>query len=154
MKIHWDEELHLSEFVDLNNAWIEKHFHIEEFDRELARHPARVLRQGGHVLSLTEGGQVIGVCALFRESDDTYELARMAVSEEERGKGVGKRLMQEVLAFSTNNGIKKLVLISNTKLEAAIRLYTSFGFTAVSEGQHPVYQRGNIVMEKTLDVDE
>lgn len=150
MKIHWDEESHLAEFVALNNAWIERYFQLEEFDHELAKNPSRIVQNGGHILSITDNDEVIGVCALFRESDDTFELARMSVIETKQRKGIGRRLMQEILEFSKNNGIKKLFLISNTKMKPAISLYKSFNFQTVFEGQHPDYKRGNIVMEKSF----
>ncbi len=151
MKLHWDEELHLSDFVLLNNAWIEKYFQLEAFDRELANDPARILRNGGHILSVTKNDSVVGVCALFQDSDDTYELARMAVSETAQGQGIGSLLLTEIINFSNQNRIKRLYLISNTLLEPAINLYKKFDFETISTGPHPVYKRGNIVMEKILD---
>ena len=150
MKLHWDDKSHLSEFVRLNNIWIEKYFQLESFDRELANDPASIFRSGGHILSVTDDEQVIGVCALFRDSDDVYELARMAVSDTKQGKGIGTLLLQEIINLSQNKGIKKLFLISNTKMEAAINLYKKFNFRTVSEGQNPIYKRGNILMEKYL----
>ncbi len=152
MKTFWDEESHLSDFITLNNCWIEKYFKLEDNDRELTKDPTMILRKGGHVLTVTRENKVVGVCALFRESDEVYELARMAVAETEQGSGIGRLLLQEVIRFAKEEGAKKLFLISNTKLVAAVNLYKHFDFKVVSEGQHPTYRRGNIVMEKFLDV--
>ncbi len=148
MKIFWNEESHLRDFVALNNAWIEKYFELEENDRNLAKDPAKIIRDGGYVLTVTDNDRVIGSCALFKSDDENYELARMAVIESEQGKGIGKLLMEEILSCARRIGAKRLFLVSNTKLEAAIRLYKSFGFKTIFEGQHPSYNRGNIIMEK------
>lgn len=148
MKIFWNEESHLRDFVELNNAWIEQYFELEENDLNLAKDPGKIIRDGGYILTITDNDRVIGCCALFKNDDENYELARMTIIESERGKGFGKLLMKEILLFARKIAAKKLFLISNTKLEAAIRLYKNFGFKTVFEGQHPSYRRGNIIMEK------
>ena len=152
MEIHWNKVSHLSAFVNLNNHWIEKYFQLEEMDTVLSKDPAMIIRDGGHILSITDANQVIGVCALFKKNNDIYELARMAVLETKQGQGIGKRLLQELIDFSEEQNAKKLILVSNTKLTAAIHLYRTFGFQPVFKGQHPEYNRGNIIMEKTLNV--
>lgn len=88
MNIHWDEESHLAEFVALNNAWIERYFQLEEFDHELAKNPSRIFQDGGHILSITDNDEVIGVCALFRESDDTSNWQEWPLSKQNKEKAL------------------------------------------------------------------
>jgi hypothetical protein len=45
---------------------------------------------------------------------------------------------------------KKVYLLSNTQLTSAIALYKNNGFLTVLQGQHPLYARANIVMERKL----
>lgn len=150
MKIFWNQESHLKDFVELNNAWIEQYFELEEDDLILAEDPGKIIRDGGSILTITVNDRVVGCCALFKKDDENYELARMAVVEPERGKGIGKLLMENILSYARRIGAKRLFLVSNTKLEAAIWLYTIYGFKTIFEGQHPSYRRGNIVMEKHI----
>ncbi len=150
MKIHWNEKTHLDDFAELNKAWIEKYFEIEDVDRELFEDPEKIIRDGGFVLTITNDNNVVGTCALFKDTQEKYELARMAVTESQQGKGIGKMLMVEALDFAKMRGIKKLFLVSNTRLEVAISLYKRFGFETTFEGQHPYYKRGDIVMEKEI----
>ena len=150
MKIHWNEKTHLDDFAELNKAWIEKYFEIEDVDRELFEDPEKIIRDGGFVLTVTNDNNVVGTCALFKDTQEKYELARMAVTESQQGKGIGKMLIVETLDFAKMRGIKKLFLVSNTRLEAAISLYKRFGFETTFEGQHPYYKRGDIVMEKDI----
>lgn len=150
MSIQVNQEAHLKDFVRLNEIWITEHFALEAADRELAQHPETVISNGGYVFSLTSDAHVVGVCALFKESDSRYQLARMAVAPEHRGKGHGNALIEHALAKAEALGAASVFLLSNTRLHAAIELYRKFGFMTVSTGQHPVYARCNIVMEKKL----
>jgi hypothetical protein len=90
MPVEIDNEAHCRDFVRLNELWITECFSLEEADRKLAEDPYRIVREGGHILSLVENGYVVGVCALFRESAERYELARMAVDPGQRGKGYAR----------------------------------------------------------------
>jgi N-acetylglutamate synthase-like GNAT family acetyltransferase len=99
---------------------------------------------------LVEAGRVVGVCALFKESSRRYELARMAVDPNERGKGYGDILMRAAIELARTHGAEVLYLLSNTVLSSAIALYRKHGFQTLTEGAHPVYARCNIVMERRL----
>jgi N-acetylglutamate synthase-like GNAT family acetyltransferase len=148
--IEIDNEVCCADFIRLNEIWIAEHFALEEADRRLAGDPFRIVRDGGHILGLLTNGRVIGVCALFRESAQRYELARMAVDPSERGKGHGSVLLKAAIDLARADGARTLFLLSNTVLVSAITLYRRHGFYTVSEGAHPVYRRCNIVMERVL----
>lgn len=150
MTIEFDNERHCGDFIRLNEIWISEHFAIEESDRKLAANPLKVVADGGHILSLVEGGRVVGVCALFKESPARYQLARMAVEPSERGKGFGNVLIEAALARARELGASSVFLLSNTALKSAIGLYRKHGFATLSEGPHPIYARCNIVMERQL----
>ncbi len=150
MHIETNNKSHLEDFIRLNEIWISEHFSLEEADRALAADPARVIANGGFIFSLQKDGRVVGVCALFKESAQRYQLARMAVEPSLRGQGYGRALLEHALRHAKSVGATSVYLLSNTVLEAAISLYRSFGFSTVSTGQHPVYARCNIVMELGL----
>jgi putative acetyltransferase len=141
---------HLQDFIRLNEEWISHYFKIEETDRKLAANPYQVVDNGGFLFFLMSDNEVLGVCALFNEGDGVYELARMAVSPAHQGKAYSKQLMEHCLTKLKTIQAKKVYLVSNTKLEAAIHLYKNYGFQTVSEGPHPVYSRANIVMERNI----
>ena len=138
----------LPEFIQLNEEWISNYFELENVDRALASNPFQIIENGGYIFSLVLEGKVIGVCALFNEGNGTFELARMAVSPSFQGRGYGNILIEACVSKLKIVGAQKLYLVSNTKLESAIALYKKYGFITVSEGQHPVYSRANIVMER------
>jgi len=150
MRVEIDNEDHCGEFIHLNESWIEEHFSLEEADRKLAEDPFRIVRDGGHIVSLVVDGRVVGVCALFRESAKRFELARMAVDPRERGKGYGDALIRAAFELARKDGAETVYLLSNTVLKPAIALYRKHGFHSLSEGPHPVYLRCNIVMERSI----
>jgi putative acetyltransferase len=140
----------LPQFIQLNQAWISEYFQLEKADHALAAHPELIIENGGYVFCIEEQGQVLGTCALFKEDNGVFQLARMAVRKDQQGKGYAAILMQVCLDKLQQLNAKRVYLISNTKLSAALRLYTKFGFQTYFEGQHPAYARANIGMEILL----
>ncbi len=152
MEIVENKKNHLKDFIRLNEEWIQKYFEIEQIDKDLAENPYRIIKEGGYIFSIIDEDKVIGVCALINNDNGVYELARMAVANQHRGKGYGSLLIETCLNKLKNINAKKVCLVSNTKLETAIGLYKKFGFNTVRMGQHPIYKRANIEME--LNVSE
>ena len=148
MKIVENHPDYLDNFIILNEEWISSYFEIEEADILLSANPHKIIEKGGYIFTALSKGKAVGVCALFKESDDLFELARMAVSPNEQGKGVGNLLIKSGLTKLKSIGAKQVYLLSNTKLESAIKLYEKHGFITKTLGQHPVYSRATIVMEK------
>ena len=116
-------------FERLNRRWLEAHSLLEPADIECLEDPERyVLATGGQVFFAMENGVVIGTCAAIRFPPLTVELAKLVVSPEARGRGIGRRLCTHVLQFARGVGATEVELTSNTALVSAIRLYESLGF--------------------------
>src|SRR6476620_12461705 len=140
-----------SAFEQLNREWIETYFVLEEADREIFRDPAsKVLAAGGQIFFVLEGDQVQGTCAVLRHSGEEFEIAKMAVAPSARGRGYGDRLMEAAIRFAARAGGKRVIIVSNTVLESAIRLYQKHGFVRVPLAPDERYQRANIRMEREL----
>jgi ribosomal protein S18 acetylase RimI-like enzyme len=141
---------HGEAFRDLNLAWIEAHFRVEERDRrELDDPEGHILAAGGRIFMAEVddpgGVQVVGACALLAEHDGRYELAKMAVHPTARGLGVGRALGVAALEAARASGAPRVELLSNTVLEPAIALYRSLGFVEVPLPATE-YARANIKM--------
>lgn len=145
-----NNQAHLSDFIKLNEQWITAYFKIESFDKLLAANPGSIIENGGYIFTLTVNGEVVGCCALFKAKAGEYELARMAVSPFWQGRGLGRQLIDVAINKAIDLKARRVYLVSNTKLGAAMALYEKSGFNTVSLGQHPVYARANIVMERVF----
>ena len=140
-----------SAFEQLNREWIETYFVLEDADREIFRDPAsKVLAAGGQIFFVLEGNQVQGTCAVLRHNGADFEIAKMAVAPSARGRGYGDRLMEAAIRFVAGAGGKRIIIVSNTVLEPAIRLYQKHGFVRVPLTPDERYQRANIRMEREL----
>jgi DNA-binding MarR family transcriptional regulator len=140
-------------FRALNMSWIEHYFKVEEADRQLLDDPAgRIINLGGEVLFAVSTGreQVIGTCALIRLENENAELAKMAVSEEAKGKQVGLLLGEFAVERARARGFQTLVLESNRKLTPAISLYKKLGFIEKPFPHPSEYSRADIYMELSL----
>lgn len=139
-------------FKALNYEWIEKYFKVEEPDRQaLENHQTYILDKGGQILFAKLGDEIVGTCALLKESDDCFELVKMAVSPAYQGRQIGKKLCFQAIEEARKLGAKKLVLESNTKLNPAIEMYKKVGFYKVEMLDHPSpYERSNIKMQLDL----
>lgn len=126
---------HATAFRDLNLAWISKYFVVEERDeRDLSDPDTRIIAPGGHILIAELGDEVVGTCALVREDEGVYELAKMTVSESARGLGVGRALGEAAIAHARAVGARRIELLTNSALAPAISLYHSLGFVDVPVG--------------------
>lgn len=139
-------------FEQLNREWIERYFTLEQADLEVFSDPeAKILAAGGQIFFVLEDGQVQGTCAVLRHHGRECEIAKMAVSQAARGRGFGDLLMQAAIHFARERGARRLVIVSNTVLEPAIRLYRKHGFVPVPLDGDPRYRRANIRLELDLD---
>lgn len=142
----------LADFVSLNREWIEKYFVFEEMDRIQLENPFEaILNRGGEIFFILDQGVALGTMALIPHGPACYELAKMAVSPQARGKGFGDLLIRSGIEWAKGRGAQKITLLSNTVLEPAISLYRKHGFKVVHLGKHPAYERCNIEMELVLD---
>lgn len=137
-------------FKQLNIDWIEQHWEAEASDFKALDHPeSNIIDRGGYIAIAVREGEAIGTCALIKSSDDSFELAKMAVADKARGLGTGLRLGQHIIDKARDLGASRVFLESNTVLKPAIQLYRKLGFRQIEAGPSP-YQRCNIQMEKNL----
>ncbi len=139
-------------FKQLNEEWITNNFKMEETDRKALDHPKEyILDKGGAILIALYEKKPVGVCALIRMENSNYdfELAKMAVSSEAKGKGIGLLLGEAIIEKAKSYKAKNIYLESNTVLKPAINLYHKLGFKKVVGYSSP-YERCNIQMELIL----
>ncbi len=137
-------------FKDLNEEWITAYFKMEASDYKALDHPDEyILNKGGYILIALKHGEPVGACALIKMENETFELAKMAVSPKVKGKGIGLQLGNAAISKAREAGAKQLYLESNTILQPAINLYYKLGFTKITGIPSP-YERCDIQMGLVL----
>jgi GNAT superfamily N-acetyltransferase len=126
---------HAEAFRDLNLAWIQKYFTVEARDsRDLGDPETYILAPGGYIFMAELKDETVGACALMREDEGIFELAKMTVAESVRGLGVGRALGEAAIAHARAIGARRVELFTNSSLAPAISLYRALGFVNIPVG--------------------
>jgi putative acetyltransferase len=82
--------------------------------------------------SARKGGRLVGIAALKRLDETHGEIKSMHTREAERGRGVGRALVEHILAFAREAGYRRVSLETGATEEfiAARTLYARAGFKA------------------------
>ena len=136
-------------FEKLNRDWIEKFFWMEPIDFEILQKPEEhIISNGGQIFIAIYHKEIAGTVALKLVEPGMYEFTKMAVDEKFQGKKIGEMLAQVAIQHAKQQKAKKIILYSNTKLNAAISLYRKLGFVEVAlDGP---YKRSDIKMALDL----
>jgi putative acetyltransferase len=141
-------------FEALNRAWIERHFVVEAADRAVFADPEGTIRApGGEILFVLEDERIVGTCALILHAPGTFELAKMAVDPSAQGRGHADRLMIAALDWARAHGAERVMLVTNSALTPALRLYAKHGFRRVAVDPANEYARADVQMELALGRD-
>jgi putative acetyltransferase len=140
-------------FRSLNEEWIERYFAIEAQDRRQLDDPvAAYIEPGGQILIAELNGRPVGCVALMPDGTGAYELSKMAISSEARGRGAGRTLLTAAIDHARELGATSLFLGSSRKLANAVHLYQALGFRHVApETLHMPYARADVFMALVLD---
>jgi putative acetyltransferase len=148
--IEYREE-HKPIFRELNLEWLNHYDLIESHDLKVLDDPkGTILDNGGVIYLAAYDGTIVGSAALMKEHEDVYELVKMGVKKEYRGKGISRLLIDKCLAKARALNAKKIILFSNHKLQTAIGIYENYGFRHVEVKDSP-FETADIKMELELD---
>lgn len=84
------------------------------------------------LFSFRADGKVLGVAALKRLDDEHAEIKSMHTAEEARGRGIGRALVDHIIAVARERGYRRLSLETGAgpAFAGARRLYASANFTS------------------------
>ncbi|MEX0314303.1 MAG: N-acetyltransferase family protein [Allomuricauda sp.] len=84
-----------------------------------------------------EGDQIIGMASMVTYSvlsGSKGMVEDVVVDVNARGKGLGRKLMEELLQIAEQKGLTEVLLFSGNHRQSAIRLYTKLGFVKSESG--------------------
>ena len=130
--------------------WLGMSLCFQGFEEEVATLPGKYAPPGGRLYVAYDDGEPIGCIALRSIAPNICEMKRLYLRDAARGKGVGKRLIEQVIADGQEIGYQKMRLDTYPpKMGKAVNLYEAHGFYEI-----PAYydnpHDGVLYMEKTL----
>ncbi len=139
------------DFYRINLEWIEELFTLESTDVDLLENPKEVIIDRGGAILFVQDGQrkILGTCALLRVGEATFELTKMGVSAEARGKKAGEFLLRAAIRKAQALKAEDFYLLTNTKCRAAIHLYEKVGFVhdaRILQSHGSRYERCDVAM--------
>jgi DNA-binding MarR family transcriptional regulator/N-acetylglutamate synthase-like GNAT family acetyltransferase len=81
-------------------------------------------------------GRSVGSVFLVKQNKTSAKLRLLLVEPEARGLGIGRRLVEECIAFARETRYRKLVLWTQSNLDAARTIYRRCGFRLVRSEPH------------------
>lgn len=135
-------------FYELNIAWLEKYFTVEDIHRKVLADPeGELLHSGGEVFFAVRDKEAVGTVAVKHCGNGVFELTKLGVADSAQGLGLGRALCEAVIAwFQTRDG-KLLFLETHTKLKPAMHLYETLGFVVAENPAGDVYEGTDCYME-------
>jgi ribosomal protein S18 acetylase RimI-like enzyme len=79
-----------------------------------------------------------------------FEVAKMAVTDAHKGRGIGRELMAACIERAHAAGAPRLYLETNSSLAPALGLYRRFGFQNAKPAEPSPYARADVMMELRL----
>lgn len=140
------------EFRRLNLDWIERLFEVEAADLKVLDNPeSAIIHPGGMIFFALADDEVIGTVAMIRAGEGCGELAKMAVATSHQRRGIGELLGSACVRWAAAKGLGTLFLVTNSRLDGAIRLYERLGFRRAPFPHAPDYARGDYYMEMQVE---
>ena len=97
-------------------------------DTQLLELPDSYRASGGEFFVAVEGEALVGTAGVAPVAEGVFELRKMYLGPQTRGKGVGKALLEACLQHCRARGATRVVLDTTEKMKTAIAFYERHGF--------------------------
>jgi len=149
-KIETDEETTGAKKLIIEYAqWLNLDLCFQGIDNELNNFPDKYKEPDGAFIIAKENDDIIG-CVGFRKLEPKIcEMKRLFVNDNNKGKGIGKKLVEIIIEEAKTKKYEKIRLDTINTMTAALSIYYKNGFYEIE----PYYNnpnRGTVYLEKIL----
>jgi putative acetyltransferase len=122
---------------------------FDTFEQEMAGLPGAYARPSGRLILVAVTDLPAGCIALHDLGDGVCEMKRLFVRKQFRGLGLGRRLIERLIAEARDIGYRKMRLDTiEEKMTAAVTLYRMLGFREI-----PPYNEKPVPGALSLELD-
>lgn len=135
-------------FIQFNTDWIKNNFgSLEAEDLDTFNHIEENLEKGAMIYFALEEENVLATCmAKPFDENGTWELCKLGSNKHLQHKGAGSAVFKAAMDWAIHQGARRLFILSNSKLKAALHIYEKYGFHEIKLDDYE-YIRGNIAFE-------
>jgi N-acetylglutamate synthase-like GNAT family acetyltransferase len=129
--------------------WLNQDLCFQDIEEELNSFPKKYAEPDGSFIIAKENENIIGCVGLRKLDNKTCEMKRLFVNDNYKGKGIGKKLVEKVIAEAKIKNYGKMRLDTLDIMESALGIYYKSGFYEIK----PYYNNpstGVVYLEKIL----
>lgn len=147
------------EYLQWANALLNREFGVNfdiasMLERDMAE-LAKFAPPHGRLLLAQYDNEIVGMACLRKLDQDSAEVKRMYAQQPFRGKGIGRSVIEQLIAEARQSGYARILLDSAGFMHAAHAMYRAAGFQEIEAYQGseipPEFQGHWIFMEKSLE---
>lgn len=142
------QEKYKKDFIQFNTDWIKDNFgYLEEEDLATFDHIEESLKNGAMIYFAVDHEKVLATCMAKPLGDDgTWEICKLGSNKYLPHQGAGSAVFEASTNWAIQHGAKRLFILSNSKLKAALHIYEKYGFHEIKLEDYE-YARGDIAFE-------
>lgn len=139
------------DFIQFNKDWIVDNFgFLEDEDIKTFEKVDKELANGAMIYFAIEDDTALACCMAKPMENGNWEICKLASNKNRPHKGCGSAVFKAAVQWAIDHGAKRLFILSNSRLKAAIHIYEKFGFNEIKLDDYE-YVRGNIAFERIID---
>lgn len=139
------------DFIQFNKDWIVDNFgFLEDEDIKTFEKVDKELANGAMIYFAIEDDTALACCMAKPMENGGWEICKLASNKNRPHKGCGSAVFKAAVQWAIDHGAKRLFILSNSRLKAAIHIYEKFGFNEIKLDDYE-YMRGDIAFERIID---
>ena len=141
-----------NEFIEMNKYWISSMFVMETEDEHELDNIEPYIENGGQIFfALDDNNSIMACCMIAPRDDGNWEIMKFAAKGMYTGTGAGSACLKACIDYAREQGVERIIIVSNRKCVQAVHLYRKFGFIEIPVDKEKFpFERADIAFELFL----